>query len=453
MPTKKRPLKVFLCHTSADKPTVRELYQRLLTEGWINAWLDEEKLLPGQDWSVEIEKAVESTDTVIVCLSKSSLTREGYVQRELRLVLDIALTKPEETIYVIPLRLDKCEVPRRLRGSEYADYFPDDNRDLAYVRLRTSLEVRAQELGIRSKIQKPQPEHSSRRSNPKIKSVGSSSAVKRQNLKQYPNIDTLKNNVKKDYSYTTWSNIEFSHVPAGRFLMGSKKANSLATKDEIPQHSVEMFYDYWIARFPVTNEQYSLFVNATGKDHPVGGWKKRPNHPVVYISRSEAMAYCQWLHESVHDGLPNGLVLRLPTEAEWEKAARGEDGSEWPWGNKFDAGKCNTSEGRNNRTTQVGAYSPIGDSPYGCADMVGNVWEWTHTLFKSYPYSPSDGRECSKEPTNRYVVRGGSFDDVVDYARCAVRVPGSRLYGSGYALGFRLVISIPPINTSQTESR
>ena len=89
MPTTDRKLRVFLCHSSQDKPIVRELYQRLSAEGWIDPWLDEEKLLPGQDWHMEIEKAVETADAVIVCLSKNSVTKDGYVQRELKYILDI----------------------------------------------------------------------------------------------------------------------------------------------------------------------------------------------------------------------------------------------------------------------------------------------------------------------------------------------------------------------------
>ncbi len=134
-------LRVFLCHASQDKPVVHDLYQRLLGEGWIDPWLDEEKLLPGQDWDMEIEKAVEAADAVIVCLSSRSVGKEGYIQKELRFVLDIALEKPEGAIFVIPLRLDKCQVPRRLRSWQYADYFPS-NRERAYDRLLKSLQAR-----------------------------------------------------------------------------------------------------------------------------------------------------------------------------------------------------------------------------------------------------------------------------------------------------------------------
>jgi hypothetical protein len=143
-----RKLRVFLCHASQDKPTVRELYQRLLKETWIDPWLDEERLLPGQDWNLEIEKAVESSDAVIVCVSSISVAKEGYVQRELRRVLDIALEKLEGAIFVIPLRLDNCEMPRQLRDRQFLDFFPQAKRDSAYEKLKSSLKIRKEALGI-----------------------------------------------------------------------------------------------------------------------------------------------------------------------------------------------------------------------------------------------------------------------------------------------------------------
>lgn len=138
---KQKKLRVFLCHSSKDKPIVRELYQQLMAEEWIDPWFDEEKILPGQEWDIAIEKAAESADVVIVCLSNNSVNSEGYVQREMRFVLDIALTKPEETIFIIPLRFEDCQPPRRLRVWQYADYFPVEERLRSYRRLQQSLKI------------------------------------------------------------------------------------------------------------------------------------------------------------------------------------------------------------------------------------------------------------------------------------------------------------------------
>lgn len=116
----------------------------LNAEGWIDPWLDEEKLLPGQDWDIAIEKAVESADVVLVFLSTNSVTKEGYIQKELRFVLDVSDEKPEEIIFVTPIRVDECSIPRRLRKWQYVDYFPKDRKDWAYKRLLMSLDIRFQ---------------------------------------------------------------------------------------------------------------------------------------------------------------------------------------------------------------------------------------------------------------------------------------------------------------------
>jgi len=135
-------LRVFLCHASADKTRVRELYHRL-TKQEVAPWLDEENLLPGQDWEREIRKQVRTADAVVCCLSKDSITREGFVQREITYALDAADEKPEGTIYLIPLRLEECVVPDRLSRWQWVDVFHAQG----YSRLVRSLEIRAGELG------------------------------------------------------------------------------------------------------------------------------------------------------------------------------------------------------------------------------------------------------------------------------------------------------------------
>ncbi len=140
----KRPLKVFLCHASGDKPAVRALYQRLVRDG-VDAWLDKEKLLPGQDWQLEIPKAVRESDVVVVCLSKKSTTKEGYVQKEIKFALDFAGEKPEGTIFLIPARLEECDVPSQLGLRQWVDLFESDG----YEWLMRSLQLRADKLGLR----------------------------------------------------------------------------------------------------------------------------------------------------------------------------------------------------------------------------------------------------------------------------------------------------------------
>ena len=133
-----RSLRIFLCHSSADKPAVRELYQRLRADGF-EPWLDEEDLLPGQDWQHEIPKVVRNADAVVVCLSHGSITKTGYVQKEIKFALDVADEQPEDTIFLIPLKLEECDVPERLSRWQWVDYF-DSN---GYARLLKALRARA----------------------------------------------------------------------------------------------------------------------------------------------------------------------------------------------------------------------------------------------------------------------------------------------------------------------
>lgn len=131
-------IKVFLCHASEDKPAARKLYHRLKSDGF-NPWLDAEKLLPGQDWRLEIEKAVRNSNTIMVCLSTKSITKSGYVQKEIKYALDIADEKPEGEIYIIPAKLEECNVPSRLNRWHWVNLFEKDGYDRLLGSLRSKV--------------------------------------------------------------------------------------------------------------------------------------------------------------------------------------------------------------------------------------------------------------------------------------------------------------------------
>ena len=177
---------------------------------------------------------------------------------------------------------------------------------------------------------------------------------------------------------------------------------------------------FYIARYPVTNRAYQAFVEAAGYPAPRHWQSHFPevlsDHPVVNISWREALAYCDWLSATT------GQHYRLPTEAEWEKAARGADSCAYPWGNIFDKAKCNSWEAGLGWTTPVDAY-PNGASPYGVMDMAGNVWEWCSSLYADYPYRADDGRERLTAEGWR-VLRGGSWFDHEWGVRAARRLSG-----------------------------
>ena len=203
----------------------------------------------------------------------------------------------------------------------------------------------------------------------------------------------------------------FVEIRAGAFLMGSNKQHDpLASDHEEPLHTV-MLSGYYIARYPVTVAQFRAFVEENGHiPEDADSLRGVPNHPVRYVTWHEALAYCEWLTERLRSwqGTPEPLAtllrrdgwrVTLPSEAEWEKAARGTDGRRYPWGDDLDPDKANCEEAGFGMTTSVGCF-PRGASPYGVEEMSGNVWEWTRSLWREgegkplfrYPYDPHDGR-------------------------------------------------------------
>lgn len=235
-------------------------------------------------------------------------------------------------------------------------------------------------------------------------------------------------------------------VPECTFLMGSPVAalSELARRyggtresyrEESPQHTVHL-PAFALAQTPTTNALYAAYVAATGVAAPSHWPNGRPPevlaaHPVVNVRWEEAQAFCAWLRSVT------GQPWRLPTEAEWEHAARGDAGRSFPWGEEFDSALANTREAGLGTTTPVGAY-PAGAGPYGHLDLAGNVWEWTASLDSLYHYIPDDGREAVDRPGRR-ILRGGCYANPHGFARgaCRFRLPPGVL---NEFIGFRLAM-------------
>lgn len=255
----------------------------------------------------------------------------------------------------------------------------------------------------------------------------------------------------------------FVEVPAGPFLMGSDKGSDGAAYDnELPQHRVDIGR-YYLAKYPVTVAQFAAFVHATGFSvadrRCLSG---AANHPVVFVTWHEALAYADWLTSILRSWPetpePLAQLLRggerpgeawrvtLPSEAEWEKAARGPHGAIYPWGDDADSDRANYAATGINGTSAVGCF-PRGASPYDVEELSGNVWEWTRSLWGEgidatpYSYEPSRRREDLRAGADiRRVVRGGAFLNSAWYVRAACRgwsTPDPR----GVNVGFRVVVS------------
>jgi formylglycine-generating enzyme required for sulfatase activity len=202
---------------------------------------------------------------------------------------------------------------------------------------------------------------------------------------------------------------------------------------------------YFIGRYPITVREYNNYVDDVHRAPQY--WDKQilhPEHPAVYVSWLDALAYTRWL------SAVTGKGYRLPTEAEWEKAACWDDNRSllYPWGNSFDSNCCNTRESKLFTTSPVDTYFS-GRSPCGAQDMVGNVWEWCSSLYRQYPYLKDDGREdlASK---GRRVQRGGSWRMSAEYAWCRSRGNFNPSRG-GDTEGFRIAVDYSDLTVESKE--
>ena len=222
----------------------------------------------------------------------------------------------------------------------------------------------------------------------------------------------------------TKTGMEMVYIPAGNFLMGS----DISDRNQRPPHKV--FLDaFWIDQTEVTNVQYQACVSegACGSPHELDYFKdtKYNNHPVIYISWDEAKTFCAWAGK------------RLPTEAEWEKAARGDDGRTYPWGNQKPNPSLTNYFDNRKGSSEVGSY-PAGASPYGAMDMAGNVWEWTADWYSPEYYKISPVRNpTGPKAGDKRIVRGGSWFSLTEIVVRTYFRKASPPENQNYTTGFR----------------
>jgi formylglycine-generating enzyme required for sulfatase activity len=218
--------------------------------------------------------------------------------------------------------------------------------------------------------------------------------------------------------------VEMIEISGGKFRLGEGPDS----------HELEIAA-FQIGRFPVTTAQYQQYAVESGYPPPAHWPNGQPlmlfaDHPVVNVTWFDALAFCDWL-----SGL-QGKACRLPTEAEWELAARGPEGYTYPWGYTYHKENCNTWETGGGYTRPVSAF-PQGASPFGVMDMVGNVWEWCSSVFLEYPYVRTDGREDTSDLGAWRTLRGGSWYDTEWGVRAARRLGSPPVYSSDNT-GFRV---------------
>jgi formylglycine-generating enzyme required for sulfatase activity len=403
---------VFISHaTAADADFAHRLAADLKRLG-VRVWIAPESIRTGESWVKAIERGLRESSHVVIVLTPAALESK-WVEKE----TDVAIARERKgQIEIIPLIVEECEIPLLLSSYQMISF--RRNYDTGLSRL-------ARDLGLSVAPAEPVP-------------------APRQAPQRVPAPEVVSPTVMEP---SEPFEPELILIPAGEFLMGSDpQKDEGAYEVEQPQHTVYL-PDYYLAKTPVTNAQYAAFVEATDHERPEHWEGGKPlsgkeGHPVGHVTWHDAVAYCNWLAKVT------GKAYRLPSEAEWEKGARGTDGRIYPWGDEWDQKRCNSKEGGPGGTTPVGAY-PEGASPYGLLDMAGNVWEWTQSLWGTewdkldfkYPYKPDDGREDPEAGNDIFhVLRGGAFSSDERGVRCASR---SRLdpYFRSSNLGFRVVVA------------
>ncbi|NEO98133.1 MAG: SUMF1/EgtB/PvdO family nonheme iron enzyme [Symploca sp. SIO2E9] len=407
-------IQIFLAHASEDKPQVLKLYERLRAKGY-KPWLDKKDLIARQNWREEIPKAIKQSQIFIACLSNNSVRKQGYVTRELRLALNIYAERVPGTIYLIPLKLEDCEVPA-LQQAEYGISLQD-------IQWLDYWEADGFENLLRA-IKYQFPTHLTTTSGEE-KALGLPlSTVEFETVRVDAKGEVVKGEpnrkakiVKEDLG--NGISLEMVEIPGGSFKMGSPAWEKGRYKDESPQHDVKV-PTFFMGRFEVTQEQYQQVM---GKNPSRFKGNKRP---VERVSWNEAMEFCKRLNQNQAE-----RSYSLPSEAQWEYACRAGEKTPFHCGKTITDKLANYDAIRTYASEPAGKYrretTPVGSFPangFGLYDMHGNVWEWCFDDWhNNYKGAPTDGSAWigGTGSNDIKVLRGGSWLYYPVFCRCASR--------------------------------
>jgi formylglycine-generating enzyme required for sulfatase activity len=427
--TGKKGSPVFISYAEPDRNIADMIYSALESKG-IRGWAAHRDIAPGLNWPDEISKAITGSKILILVLS-SNTQKPRYVSMEVTQAED-------ENIIIIPFCID--EVPLRgglkllLGNRHWINAFPKPQEE----HLQQLVETVIRHLGIEPAIPIKKEKLKVQPGADQVKpAAGKIKAVKEETKKSPDMPDDVKKVISKAHkvdknkngyweAYYKDYDITMIYIPPGKFMMGSVDGDD----DEKPLHEIDLD-GYWIGKYEVTFAQYERYCNEAKIEIPDDiGWG-RENRPVICVSWDDAAAYCQWLSQKT------GLKFKLPTEAQWEKAARGSDQHKYPWGSREPDKDLANFSSNIGSTTPVDSY-PAGASTYGLLDMAGNVWEWCSDWYEADYYKNSPPKNPAGPNSGSYrVVRGGRCSSLARSLRCAYRSsdgPSDR----SFLLGFRL---------------
>jgi formylglycine-generating enzyme required for sulfatase activity len=415
---------VFISHAHTDN-VLCERYATALKALGIDVWIDLHNLQNGHFLGQDIQEQIQHRTAFVLMMSPASLA-SFWVSLERDAYLGLMAADPRRML--LPVRIVPCTVPPFMNALKWIDA-TTLSFDQAVEQIARALQAPANP-GPDVLPVFPSP------SAPPVPSTWEEIAIPAR-------LDQLGFQGWRDKK----TGIAFIVPPvrpvaAGKFTMGSAENDPQAYDDEKGQYSIPVGA-FEIGTFPVTVAEYALYLQANPKadkprdyafskdaDWVAPEWRgktltwaaqqQRADHPVVCITWADAYNYTQWLAQVT------GQPWRLPTEAEWEKAARWDEAQQharvYPWGDQWDKARANTREGGPGMTTPIGQYMDKDTSPYGCHDMAGNVWEWTSTLWYDRPPYDASKYENESDRTSARVLRGGSWNCDPRYARAAFRL-------------------------------
>ncbi len=386
-PISRNPRQIFISHAHQDAEVAQRLAHDLADHGY-DIWIAPDSIRPGEKWVEAINRGLEESSIFVLLLSPDAVASR-WVKMETNAAIEF---EHGGEIQFYPLMLKACRLPALWRTFHYISL--QNGYEQGYAQLANLL--------------KPETTPSPPAPRVVLRDIATAKVVKADSSR------TKEQNSFVDAK----TGKAFVRVSAGEFLYGDDKK--------------KMYLDgFWMAKTPVTNAEYKRFLDANpSHDVPFrdAGWampynwdrqqrayqEGKDDHPVVLVSWHDAKLYAKW------------AGMELPTDEQWEKAARGTDGGQYPWGEEWRDNHCNTWESNIGSTTSVGQFSPQGDSYYGCIDMVGNVWEWTNVV--------------DKEGFIFRALRGGSWSYKRQFALLADRYDDIPVASSDN-FGFRVVVS------------
>ena len=409
--------RIFISYAHDDRLVARRLASDLHANSF-GVWLAPDDIHPGEPWVSAIDRGMHECGIFLALLSPSAI-KSAWVKSETRLAIQL---EHQGKLRLLPVTVRACD-PAKVSA------FLASYQAISLSRYERGLaELLAELEGDGEREQPPQDADV-----PQL--MESREQIDAAGTLRDPAMSIARTTLAARHVLTEPFKMDLIRITAGSFWMGSHpKRDPYAQANERPRHRVRLS-EFFIARYPVTNEQYAVFARATQRDFKLSVGKA--SHPVVNVSWDEARAFCDWLSDITEQR------FMLPSEAEWEKAARGTDGRIYPWGDAFDATRVNSCMSGVSETVPVDHFSPNGDSPYGVADMCGNAWEWCDDWFDDDTYA-ARARSRVQDPLGPQhgtlrALRGGAFDFDHRAVRCAYRV-GALPYERSYDYGFRMVM-------------